>query len=51
MRTIELILKNRDGEELSNSEIEWFVQNFTSGNIPDYQIACLLYTSPSPRDS
>ena len=41
MRTIDLILKKRDGEELSNSEIEWFVQSFTSGNIPDYQIAAM----------
>ena len=41
MRTIDLILKKRDGEELSKLEIEWFVQNFTSGNIPDYQIAAM----------
>ncbi|MBH27891.1 MAG: thymidine phosphorylase [Chloroflexi bacterium] len=41
MRTIDLILKKRDGEELSKSEIDWFVQSFTSGSIPDYQIAAM----------
>ena len=41
MRIIDLILKKRDGGELSNSEIQWFVQNFTSGDIPDYQVAAM----------
>ena len=41
MRIIDLILKKRDGGELSDSEIQWFVQSFTSGDIPDYQVAAM----------
>ena len=41
MRTVDLINKKRDGEELSSAEIEWFVRSFTAGDIPDYQVAAL----------
>ena len=41
MRTVDLITKKRDGKELSSAEIEWFVQQFTAGKIPDYQVAAL----------
>ena len=42
MRMYDVILKKRRGEELSKEEIEFFVQGFTSGKIPDYQASALL---------
>ena len=37
MRTIDIISKKRDKGELSREEIDFFVQGFASGDIPDYQ--------------
>ncbi len=34
--------KKRDGGELSTDEINYFVENYTNGKIPDYQISALL---------
>ena len=42
MRTYDIIKKKRDGEELSTEEINYFVENYTNGQIPDYQIAALF---------
>ena len=42
MRTTDLIIKKRDGQELSTQEIDWFVENFTTGEIPDYQVSAML---------
>ncbi len=39
---VELIKKKRDGGELSAGEIDWLVQGFTRGDIPDYQFSALL---------
>ena len=39
MRAVDIIIKKRDGGELSREEIEFFVKGLTSGEIPDYQIA------------
>jgi pyrimidine-nucleoside phosphorylase len=39
MRMIDLIKKKRDGGELSKAEIEFIVQGFTTGEIPDYQMS------------
>lgn len=42
MRMVELIETKRDGGTLTSDQIEWFVQAYTAGNVPDYQAAALL---------
>ena len=42
MRMIDIIEKKRDGRILSTTEIEWFITEYTAGNIPDYQTAALV---------
>jgi pyrimidine-nucleoside phosphorylase len=39
MRAVDLIVKKRDGLELSPDEISFFIRGFTGGEIPDYQAA------------
>jgi pyrimidine-nucleoside phosphorylase len=39
MRPVDIIVKKREGEELSRDEIETFIQGFTTGEIPDYQVS------------
>ena len=38
----DIILKKMNGLELSNEEINFFIQNYTRGLIPDYQASALL---------
>src|SRR5450755_388667 len=42
MQAVELIRKKRDGEALSTSEINWLVEQYTRGLVPDYQISAWL---------
>ena len=42
MRTVDLIQRKRDGEELAPDEIEFLVEGYTSGDIPDYQMSSFL---------
>lgn len=42
MRMVDLIEKKRDGEELTTEEIQFFIQQYTNGDIPDYQVSALL---------
>ena len=42
MRAVDIIAKKRDGHRLTAEEIDFFVQGFTQGEIPDYQAASLL---------
>ncbi|RSL31925.1 pyrimidine-nucleoside phosphorylase [Salibacterium salarium] len=41
MRMIDLIEKKRDGQELTKDEINFMVQGYTRGDIPDYQMSAL----------
>ncbi len=42
MRMVDIIAKKRDGGELSKEEIEHFINGYTDGDIPDYQVSSLL---------
>jgi pyrimidine-nucleoside phosphorylase len=42
MRTVDLIHRKRDGEELAPEEIQYLVDGYTGGDIPDYQISAFL---------
>ncbi|WP_035284273.1 MULTISPECIES: pyrimidine-nucleoside phosphorylase [unclassified Clostridium] len=42
MKMIDIISKKRNGQELTTEEINFFVQNYTEGSIPDYQVSALL---------
>jgi pyrimidine-nucleoside phosphorylase len=39
MRAVDIIINKRDGLELSTQEIQFFVEGYTRGDIPDYQAA------------
>ncbi|WP_043932886.1 pyrimidine-nucleoside phosphorylase [Bacillus sp. EB01] len=41
MRMVDIIEKKRDGLELTSEEINFFIQGYTSGSIPDYQMSAL----------
>lgn len=41
MRMVDIIIKKRMGEVLAKEEIDFFVNGFTSGSIPDYQASSL----------
>jgi pyrimidine-nucleoside phosphorylase len=42
VKAVDLIAAKRDGRELSSDEIAWLVKGFTTGDIPDYQVAAWL---------
>ncbi len=42
MRMYDIIIKKRNGEELTKEEIQYFISGYTGGSIPDYQAAALL---------
>ncbi|MBQ7343205.1 MAG: pyrimidine-nucleoside phosphorylase [Clostridia bacterium] len=41
MRMFDIIRKKRDGLALSEKEIQWFVDGYVKGEIPDYQASAL----------
>ncbi len=42
MRAVDILAKKRDGDALSKAEIDWFVQQYTTDALPDYQASALL---------
>jgi len=38
----DIILKKRNNQELTTEEINYFVNGYTKGEIPDYQVSALL---------
>lgn len=42
MRMYDIIMKKRNGGELSEEEINFFIENYTKGVIPDYQVSALM---------
>ena len=42
MRAYDVILKKRNGEKLTKEEIEFMVNGYVTGEIPDYQMAAFL---------
>src|SRR5690625_2065994 len=44
MRMVDIIEKKRDGLELTKNEIDFTVEGYTNGEIPEYQMAAFLMT-------
>ncbi|MGL4521546.1 MAG: pyrimidine-nucleoside phosphorylase [Bacilli bacterium] len=42
MRMVDLIEKKRNGQSLTAQEIDWIIQGYTKGEIPDYQMSAWL---------
>lgn len=42
MRAVDVIMKKRSGEPLSDDEIRFVIEGYVQGKIPDYQISALL---------
>lgn len=42
MRMVDLIEKKRDGKVLSKEELDFIIEGYTDGSIPDYQMSALL---------
>jgi len=54
MRAVDIIIKKRDQGVLSREEIDFFVQGFTRGDVPDYQVSAwamaVLLNGMSPQE-
>ncbi|WZL74921.1 pyrimidine-nucleoside phosphorylase [Clostridiaceae bacterium 35-E11] len=42
MRMYDMIYKKREGQELTQEEINFFINQYTEGSIPDYQVSAML---------
>lgn len=55
MRFVDLIIKKRDNGEMTTEELQFFVDGFTDGEIPDYQAAAwamaVLLNGMTPQET
>ncbi|MFZ1405996.1 MAG: pyrimidine-nucleoside phosphorylase, partial [Anaerolineae bacterium] len=55
MRATDIIISKRDGHELSAEELQFFIQGYTAGDIPDYQAAAwamaVYWRGMTPRET
>ena len=55
MHAVDIIIKKREKGELTDDEIEYFVDGFTRGEIPDYQVAAwamaVLLNGMTPKET
>ncbi len=55
MRAVDIIIKKRDKGELTQEELNFFVQGFVKGDIPDYQVSAwamaVLLNSMTPQET
>jgi pyrimidine-nucleoside phosphorylase len=42
MRAVDIIAAKRDGQQLTQEQIDWFIASYTAGSVSDYQAAALL---------
>ncbi|NSS37650.1 thymidine phosphorylase, partial [Enterococcus faecalis] len=42
MRMVDIIEKKRDGHQLTSEEIQFIINGYTDGSIPDYQVSAFL---------
>jgi pyrimidine-nucleoside phosphorylase len=55
VRAVDIIIKKRDKGELTREEIEFFINGFVSGDVPDYQASAfamaVLLNGMTPRET
>ncbi|MGZ9164060.1 MAG: thymidine phosphorylase [Anaerolineales bacterium] len=55
MRAVDIIIRKRDKAELTREEIEFFINGFVSGDVPDYQASAfamaVLLNGMTPRET
>ncbi|GAB4580468.1 MAG: pyrimidine-nucleoside phosphorylase [Anaerolineales bacterium] len=55
MRAVDIIIKKRERQELTDEEIQYFVRGFVAGDIPDYQVSAwamaVLLNGMTPRET
>jgi len=55
MRAVDIITKKRDGGELTREEINFFIQGYAQGDIPDYQASAwamaVFFQGMSPHET
>jgi pyrimidine-nucleoside phosphorylase len=55
MRAVDIITQKRDGGELTREEIDFFIQSYAQGEIPDYQASAwamaVFFQSMTPRET